>query len=86
MKSYHMDDVGTRMEHLADLHELWSRAYAYLTMPNVWHSKKEEEQALDLEKARDLLSTHMATISFDPAVYGKIINGLPKPEDIKGNS
>ena len=83
MKTYRGDDVGTRMEHLADLQELWSLSLAHLTATNIWHTAQEEETAERLHTALSLLERHMVNISFDASVYAKVINQLPKAEDIK---
>jgi hypothetical protein len=42
MKQRMADDVGTRLQHLMDLQEAWSSAYAILTRPHSWHSPQEE--------------------------------------------
>jgi len=77
VKLYGMDHVGTRMEHLADLQDLWGFAYAQLTT-NHYHTEGEKYQAAELEVALDLLETHMQS-QYRPTAYAKVINELPKP-------
>jgi hypothetical protein len=73
-----MDDVGTRMEHLADLQDLWSFALGLLTA-GTYHTEPELEQTSKLETALELLEAHMLT-GYCPTAYAQTINNLPKPE------
>jgi len=75
-----MDDVGTRMEHMADLHDLWSFAYGQLTTDR-YHTGDEDHQAGELNIAIDLLVHHMQS-EFKPTTYAQVINNLKKPSDI----
>lgn len=58
LKKYSMDDVGTRMEHLSDLQELWSSGVDIM-MRGTYHSEREKEQLAKLEAAVHLLENHM---------------------------
>ena len=76
VKTYGMQDWGKRLEHMMDLQDLWSGAYAILTGPG-WHNPEEERQAKELEIALKLLGHHMQN-DFDATQYAKVINDLPK--------
>lgn len=79
IKTYGMEDIGKRIEHLSDLHDLWSGALAYLTA-GTYHSAREKEQTKELETALNLLENHMMN-GFNVTEYAKDINrGLPKEE------
>jgi Cys-tRNA synthase (O-phospho-L-seryl-tRNA:Cys-tRNA synthase) len=77
-KLMHAEDVGTRLQHMADLHELWSTAYAILTRPNLYHTALEEERAKALEIALDLLVNHMEA-EYNEVPYAKEINDNTNP-------
>lgn len=89
LSKYSMSDVGTRLQHLADLQELWSFALGvetagqYQTEPSLERSKK-------LEAALLLLEAHMMNdyVAHDHQItYAKLINDLPKDaHDIKDNT
>ena len=72
-KVLHGDDVGTRIEHMMQLQELWSTAYGILTRPNLFHTKLEQARALQLEIALSLLQNHI-TAEFDETRYAVVIN------------
>jgi hypothetical protein len=81
IKLYAMEDVGTRLEHLADLQDLWSGGLAML-LSGTYHSALELEQVEKLEIALKLLENHM-THAYSDVKYAKDINELPRnPEDI----
>lgn len=90
VKLYSMDDIGSRAEHMADLHDLWSFAYGQLTTDR-YHSGNEDIQAKELEIALNLLVHHMES-EYRPTTYAQVINNLPKdaaqiPDDrIGGNN
>jgi len=84
IQKYKMDDVGTRLQHLADLQELWSFALGietagqYQTDPSIDRAKR-------LEAALQLLEAHMMN-DYSPTTYAQVINTLPHdakdiPED-----
>lgn len=75
VKVYSMDDVGTRAEHLSDLHELWSFAYGQVTKEG-WHNETEKEQAIKLSAALTMLMHHMQS-EYKPTMYAQVINSLP---------
>jgi len=74
---YGSEDVGTRMEHLMELQDIWSSCYAVLTRPNIHHSDIEKARALSLEIGLDLLQHFMETW-YNHLPYAKEINNLPK--------
>ena len=76
------DDPGTRLEHLADLQELWAFGLGVLTVGS-YHTEEEVKQAHDLEIALELLEINMALYA-PLTAYAREINLLPKnAEDIK---
>lgn len=80
VKLLSMEDVGTRLEHLADLQDLWSFALGMLTS-GTYHSDPEIEQTRKLEIALELLEEHML-VGYSPTTYAQTINNLPKPEKL----
>jgi hypothetical protein len=79
VKTYSMDDVGTRMEHLMELQDTWSFALGVLTTDR-WHSGTERANAEMLENALLLLNKHIQSKYVNTA-YAREINALPKPSD-----
>lgn len=77
VKTLGMDDVGTRIEHLSDLHELWSFAFGLLTTQGIWHTAVEQAQAEELEIGLKLLTKHMQS-NYDSRRYAQEINSLPR--------
>lgn len=75
-KLYTLDDVGTRMEHYADLQDIWSFGLGYLTRAG-WHTNEEKLQASYLVIALELLAQRMEE-EYKPTVYAQEINALPK--------
>jgi sugar phosphate isomerase/epimerase len=75
-----MDHVGRRVDHLAELHELWSDGLALLTRPDIYHTVLEEKMAEELEICIRHLEHHMAK-DFNISTYGKEINKLNKDDD-----
>ena len=75
IQTYGMNDVGTRLEHMMQLQDLWGFGLQQLTTNNVRHSQKEVEQAKKLESALELLTYHMMN-DYDATVYAKEINDL----------
>jgi hypothetical protein len=81
-KVLHADDVGTRIEHMMQLQNVWSTCYAIVTTPNRYHTDLEEARAKQLQIALDLLQHHMEA-EFNLVSYAKDINDLPKdPKEI----
>lgn len=78
--TYDFDHIGRRIEHLMDLHKMWSDGYAILTRPNMHHSPSEYELAEKFKSALSLLSAHMAK-DYNQSIYAKEINRL---DDILG--
>lgn len=81
LKMYRMADVGTRLQHLAELQELWSFAWEIETLG--YQTEPAKERAYKLEAALMLLEAHM-THDYSPTTYAQVINNLPKDaKDIK---
>ena len=81
IRTYGMSDIGTRLEHLADLQDLWGTALCILTT-GTYHNEREIAQAADIEIALKLLEKHMAN-DYNETQYARDINDLPRnPEDI----
>src|ERR1035437_8748414 len=76
-KVLHADDVGTRLEHMMQLQDLWSTAYSIVTRPNLFHTELEQTRSVQLENALDLLQDHMEAED-NLTQYAKEINELPK--------
>ena len=72
-KKLHSDDVGTRMQHMMELQDLWSTAYGILTRPDLYHTPLEEERAKNIGIALDLLQHHMEA-EYNIVNYAKEIN------------
>ena len=82
MRRYLASDVGTRLEHLVDLHDTLSSSYAILTRPDLYHTPYEEIRAAQLEMALQVLNLYMMA-EYDDVSYARVVNELPKPRDIK---
>lgn len=80
-RSLSVNDVGTRAEHLSDLHDLWAFAFGLLTAGS-YHTELEVKQAQELEVALNLLEIQMQTC-YDPTSYAQVINKLPDPWEKK---
>jgi hypothetical protein len=77
-----MDDIGTRMEHLADLHELWTSGIEILSR-GTYQTVFEQAMIEELEIARTLLARHMAK-DYQQSSYAQEINKIgttPPPEE-----
>ena len=76
-KVLHSDDMGTRLQHMMDLQDLWSTSLGIMTRPG-YHSDWEAERVKVLEIALDLLQHHMES-EYNLVNYAKAINeGLDK--------
>lgn len=73
------DDVGTRIQHMMDLQDLWSTAYGILTRPDLYHTQLEKERAVYINIALTLLQHHLEA-EYNSASYAKEINNVPKPD------
>jgi hypothetical protein len=81
IRTYGMEDVGSRLSHLMDLHDLWSAAYQIL-IGGTYHPENEELETEMLEHALALLNNHIMH-DYRPEVYEKTIDQLPKdPKEI----
>jgi hypothetical protein len=77
-KALNSNDMGTRLQHMMDLQDLWSTAYSILTRPNTYHTPLEESRAKALEIALDLLQHHMES-EYNEVQYAKEINDNHNP-------
>ncbi len=76
-QKYKAEDVGTRIQHMMELQEMWSTCYAILTRPDLYHTELENARALALGVALDLLQNHLEA-EFNSVKYARVINELPK--------
>lgn len=77
-KRLSMKDVGKRLDHLNELHNIWSFALGQLTDMNARDGNVfRENQAKELQIALDLLTFHMQN-DYSPTTYAQVINNLPK--------
>jgi hypothetical protein len=76
-----MDHIGKRIEHLMELHELWSEG---LRIASIGHITEDDKvRIVELGSAIRLLEFYMQANYDDYPEYGRTINLLPKnPEDI----
>ena len=81
-KVLHGDDMGTRIEHMMQLQDLWSTAYGILTRPSLFHTDLEKARAVQLEIALDLLQHHLEA-EYNLASYAREINDPPVLPPIK---
>jgi hypothetical protein len=83
MAGLDLDHVGTRLEHLADLHKLWSDGIGIITQ-QTYLTEMEQELVADLEKCLKHLENHMAK-DYNCSPYAREINriGTNPPEDVK---
>jgi len=72
-KALHAEDIGTRIQHMMELQEVWSDCYGILTRPNIYHTQLEEERAKQLNIALDLLQHHLES-EYNLTSYAKVIN------------
>lgn len=78
VKLYSMDDVGTRAEHLLELHDIWGSCYAILTAQG-WHSAQEKEKARKIQVAMDMLTNYLE-IGYSYTLYARETNKLENPD------
>ena len=76
IQKYDMSDIGTRLQHLADLQELWSYALGIETAGK-YQTEPSIERAHRLEAALQLLEAHMMN-DYSPTTYAQVINSLPR--------
>ncbi len=74
------DDIGTRLNHMMELQDLWSTAYGILMRPDLFHTDLKKERAKALGIALDLLQHHLEA-EYNLTNYAKEINDLPKPKN-----
>ena len=79
IKTGSMDDVGTRLQFLTELYELWQTGIDILDRYDANTSDYQEKRA-ELVHARDLLMFHMKK-DFSYDAYRKEIDTLPKEEN-----
>lgn len=77
-KRLSMEDVGKRMDHMNDLHNIWSFALGQLTDMNARDFNLYRQGDADkLQTALDLLTYHMQN-EYSPTTYAQVVNNLPK--------
>ena len=82
-KKLNAEDVGTRIQHMVELHDLWNTAYGILTRPDLYHTDLEKERAKNLQIAIDFLIHHLEA-EFNVTPYAKEINSSgPPPMSIR---
>ena len=74
------DDVGTRLQHMMELQDLWATAYGILTRPDLFHTPLEEERANIIDIALSLLQHHMEA-EYNLTSYAKEINNAKPKTD-----
>jgi hypothetical protein len=83
---FNMDDVGTRMKHLSDLHDLWSEGLNIM-LRGTYRSEPEIELIKELEICLKHLTNHMAKdYGLEQTKYAQEINRIgtnPPEEDTK---
>lgn len=80
-----LDDVGTRGEHLMELHDIWSFAYGYLIRDG-WHPYTELAQTQELSSSLKLLTKHIESCASPLTSYAVVINALPRDAKNIGGS
>jgi hypothetical protein len=86
MREHGMNDVGTRIEHLSDLHELWSEGMEILQR-GTYQTEFEKNLIMELEICLKHLANHMSKdYNEKQTAYAKEINRIgttPPPENKK---
>ena len=78
-KKIRMDDIGTRLNHLTELKDLWELAERILSAQHRMFREPEDKNDLeDIKGALSLLNAHMQK-DFNEMNYQIEINTLPKP-------
>lgn len=84
MKKLTMEDVGTRLDHLADLYDMWNEGLTIAENSEKRHSTPMgAAQVRELQHAVQLLWYHMTT-DYDSFQYSTVIARLPKAPGIVG--
>jgi hypothetical protein len=85
VKTGSMDDVGTRLQFLTELYDLWQEGIDILTRYDK-HTPGYEDKKRELEVACRLLYYHM-TKDFHEETYRKVVELLPwNAENIKDDN
>ena len=75
----HMEDVGTRLDHLTNLKDIWENALRILNnMNRTYQTPDEIEQKRKIETALEMLNFHMQK-DYNELEYRKEINVLKRP-------
>ena len=77
-----MDDVGTRAQHLHDLHEIWTDGLDYMNNGH-YLTVGDKLKIEELENAIKLLTFHMK-LGYSDTGYSREINQIPAPEKVEG--
>jgi hypothetical protein len=78
-----MDDVGTRLDHLAHLRDNWELAVEVLEKRFAYLCTPELATLTKLRNALELLDEHIVK-DFNPWEYARTINLLPPADRIEG--
>jgi len=74
-----MEDVGTRLDHLTDLKDIWENALQIMHNRNrTYETQDEAQEKRKLEIAIDMLNFHMQK-DYNEFEYRKEINVLKLP-------
>jgi len=76
-----MEDVGTRLDHLTQLKDLWEFAHTMLVNQNKLYSTAEDKiEAKKLESALEMLNHHMQK-DYSEFNYRIEINTIPRARE-----
>lgn len=84
MKTMRMEDVGTRLEHLTELYDMWNEGLTIAENSEARHSTPiGAAQLVELKHAVQLLWFHM-TKDYDRFQHSTVIDRLPTAAGIIG--
>lgn len=82
MTALGMNDVGTRMQHLMELQDIWSTGLEYMQRGH-YLTVGEKSRIAELENALKLLGHHMRS-EYSDITYAREINSTCKAENVSG--
>lgn len=77
-----MDDVGTRMQHMVELYDIWTEGLACMNNGH-YLTVGDKARIEELEHAIKLLTYHMKN-GYSDTTYAREINQIPAPEKVEG--
>jgi hypothetical protein len=83
MDRHSISDIGTRLEHLNDLRDLWNDARTSLLNRSYHLNDHEKALVPILDKAITLIDEHLQK-DYRSHIYGREINALPPAASIEG--